>query len=236
MLKTRIIPVITWNGLTAVHTVGFAKPQSAGSIWQALKVYERRACDELMILDIEATRRGTGPDFECMSKFSGDIFCPMTIGGGISKPEEVRRLIACGADKVVIGRAANRQLIEACSRKFGAQSIVAAMDVDPQAPLEAQVALALWFEHVGAGEILLTSIRQQGSRKGYDLGLIHAIAGAVKIPVVANGGCGHPQHMLDALNAGAHAVAACSMFAFTQWTPKDCAKFLHEAGIPVRLD
>lgn len=236
MLKTRIIPVITWDGMTAVQTMGFKNPRSIGSIEQMLAVYAYRACDELAILDITASEQQREPNFRAMAAFSANIFCPLTIGGGVSSVEHGVELIKKGADKVVIGTHASRGLMTACAKRFGSQSVVAALDVAPESSQEAQVALALWFQHVGAGEIFLTCQASQGCRKGYNLELIRRVSAAVKIPVVAHGGCGHPSHMLDALNAGAHAVAASSMFAFTHWTPRTCAEFLSSHGVKVRLD
>jgi imidazole glycerol-phosphate synthase subunit HisF len=235
-IKTRIIPIVLWDGRTAVHTVSFGEPQSAGSIEQAMSVYGRRTCDELMLLDIAASREGRGPIFPAIRKLAGEIFCPLTIGGGVRRMNDAVQLIRDGADKVVIGHRAGRSLLGACAKKMGRQSVVVAIDHRLEHHREATVALALYYEHAGAGEIVLTSAWHQGRRAGYDLPLIEAVAGAVKIPVVANGGCGHPSHMLEALDAGAHAVAAGTMFAFTQWTPRSCADWLGRNGVLVRMD
>ena len=232
-LKTRIIPVITWDGMTAVQTVQFQNAQSIGSMQQALRVYENRQCDELVILDIMATREGRKPRFADLWKFFGPIFCPVAYGGGITKRSQARRLIKEGVDKAIIGHGSVK-LFNECRRQFGSQSIVAA--VDSYGPLERAVTEAILYAEAGAGEILLTSVRRQGTRLGYDTELIREVSRAVRIPVIANGGCGEPAHMLQALQAGAHAVAAGTMFAFTEWTPKGCAEWLKERGIAVRLD
>ena len=235
-IKTRIIPVILWDGHTAVHTVSFGPPQSAGSIQQAISVYGRRTCDELMLLDIAASKERRRPSFNDLRNLSQEIFCPLTIGGGIRSVDDAVQLIRGGADKVVIGTRAGRTLLRAAEKKLGRQSVVAALDHFPDHLIDAAIALALYLEHAGAGEIVLTSTWHQGRREGYNLPLIGAVAEAVKIPVVANGGCGHPQHMLQALEAGAHAAAAGTMFAFTQWTPRTCADWLYRHGVKVRLD
>ena len=243
-LKCRVIPVITWNGRTAVQTVRFKNPRTIGSLAQVLKVYERRCCDELVVLDIGAIPEQRAPNISAVEKISSEIFCPLTIGGGITHSDQVRELIRWGADKVIIGRWASPELIHACSRKYGNQAITVALDARPLNELGSSKPFAhnLWarwalmMQHQGAGEILLTSVERQGTRTGYDLELIAKVSKAVSIPVICNGGCGTPAHMVEAIKAGAHACAAGTMFSFTQWTPKDCAKALNEAGIPARVD
>ena len=240
MLKTRVIPIVTYDGQTAVQTVKFGRPRSIGSMQQALSVYERRACDELVILDIAATKQERSPRLPEMRSFGDNIFCPLTIGGGITTCEEACELIRNGADKVVIGAAATIRLIRTCAEKLGSQAVTAALDCPGEAgdkrALTTVVALASFMETAGAGEILLTSIPRQGTRQGYDLDLITVISQVVKVPVVANGGCGEPRHMAEALYAGAHAAAAGTMFAFTHHTPRSCAEALHREGLKVRLD
>lgn len=244
MLKTRVIPIITHDGLTAVQTVQFKNPRSIGSLRQALNVYERRCCDELVVLDIGAIPEQRAPNISAVEKISSEIFCPLTIGGGITHSDQVRELIRWGADKVVIGRWASPELVYACSRKYGNQAITVALDARPLNELGSSKPFAhnLWarwalmMQHQGAGEILLTSVERQGTRSGYDLELIAKISKAVKIPVIAHGGCSGPDDMAQAIKHGAHAVAASSLFAFTKWTPKECARYLKEAGIPTRVD
>jgi cyclase len=244
MLKTRVIPVVTWDGLTAVQTVQFKNPRSIGSLQQALSVYERRCCDELVVLDIAATPEQRSPNLAAVAGIASEIFCPLTIGGGISHSLQGRDIIKNGADKVVLGRWASPELVYACAQKLGNQSVTVALDAQPLSERGGgkKWAHTLWtrwahmMENSGAGEIILTSMERQGTRSGYDLELIAKISKAVKIPVIAHGGCGRPEHMVEAIRAGAHAAAAGTMFAFTQWTPKDCARVLNEAGIPARVD
>jgi imidazole glycerol-phosphate synthase subunit HisF len=235
-LKTRIIPIVLWDGRMAVHTVSFGNPQSAGSIEQALGVYAYRSCDELVILDIMASRESRGPSFDALRIFSTDIFCPLTVGGGVTRVEDAVKLIAGGADKVVLGKACRYDLLRALADKIGCQSVMVALDHRPDCSIDSAVALALFHQFSGAGEILLTSMWHQGRREGYNLPLIQAVSKAVDIPVIANGGAGEPKHMLEALDAGAHAVAAGTMFLFSHWTPRSCAEWLSRAGVKVRLD
>ena len=178
-----------------------------------------------------------------MARFSENIFCPLTIGGGVSTVEQARELIARGADKVVIGSAANVKLIRMCAEKLGSQSVMAAVDFPGGSTgeswaraLPTTAALAMLLEDAGAGEILLTAINRQGTRSGYDIPLLRVISRIVRIPVIAHGGCGRPEDMAEALHAGAHAVAAGTMFAFSQHTPRSCAEALHREGVKVRLD
>jgi cyclase len=237
MLKTRVIPIITWDGLTAVQTVQFKNPRSIGSLRQALSVYERRCCDELVVLDITATPEQRAPNVDAVADIASEIFCPLAVGGGISHSLQCRDIIKNGADKIVLGRWASPGLVHACAQKMGNQSVVVALDARPSNGLDfLWPRWAVMMENAGAGEILLTSTDRQGTRSGYDLELIAKISKAVKIPVIAHGGCGRPEHMVEAIRAGAHAAAAGTMFAFTQWTPKDCARVLNEAGIPARVD
>jgi imidazole glycerol-phosphate synthase subunit HisF len=237
MLKTRVIPIVTWNGVVAVQTVQFKNPRSIGSLQQALSVYERRCCDELVVLDIAATPEQRSPNLAAVADIADGVFCPLAVGGGISHSLQCRDIIKNGADKIVLGRWASPELIYACAQKMGNQSVVVALDAQPSNGLDfLWQRWAVMMENAGAGEILLTSTDRQGTKRGYDLELIASISKAVSIPVVCNGGCGRPEHMVEAIRAGAHAAAAGTMFAFTQWTPKDCAKVLNEAGIPARVD
>ncbi len=234
MIKTRVIPVILWSGIGAVKTVQFRRPpRFVGSMMQQIRVYERRDVDEIVILDIDATRVGRGPRINEIREFASHLFCPLTVGGGVRSVEDVGDLLRNGADKVVIKTAGPRVIAEA-SKKFGAQAIVAAIDImDNEAWVAALIAQGA--AQRGAGEILLTSIIRDGTMTGYDLESIRSITGAVSIPVVANGGAGSPEHMGEAIKAGAHAVAASSLFLFTETTPADCKTYLSSQGIPVRL-
>jgi cyclase len=210
-----------------------------------LRLLERRDIDELIILDIGATPNKRAPRFAEIAELCGNMFCPVTVGGGIRSVDDCRMILAMGADKVSIGTAALEKptLIEDAAKKFGAQAIVVSIDVKEtvwshcakkdtgRSPID----WARECEARGAGEILLTSIEQDGTLTGYDLDLILEVSATVKIPVIACGGCGTYEHMAKALNCGAHAVASGAMFQFRDTTPKAAARYLHDHGIPTRL-
>jgi imidazole glycerol-phosphate synthase subunit HisF len=211
-----------------------------------VRLLDRRDVDELIILDIAATPNHRGPRFSEIKQLCENLFMPVTIGGGVRNESDIRKLLAGGADKVAINTVALERpdTINQASDRFGAQAVVVSIDVkrghvhsscgridtgrDP-------VAWAVEVEHRGAGEILLTAIERDGMLDGYDLDLIERVAGAVSIPVIASGGCGSYQHMREAFEAGAHAVASGAAFQFTEATPRDAARFLHQHGVQVRL-
>ena len=234
MLKTRIIPVILWDGLTAVHTRAFGERQSIGSIEQALRVYEKRQCDELVLIDITAREEGRPPNFDAIERFAAELFCPFTVGGGIRSVDDATRLIRGGADKVLLGGGGPR-LRQECADKLGCQALVRAYDIPEHHKTQQITIVCEYLEATGAGEVLLTSIPHQGLRGGYNLDAIRAATKNASIPIVAHGGCGGPEDMAKAIDAGAHAVAASSLFAFTDWTPRGCAEWLNEHGYHARV-
>jgi cyclase len=206
---------------------------------------ERRDIDELIILDIAATPNNRGPRFDEAQELCEGLFCPITIGGGIRNINDIRRLLAGGADKVAINTAVidRPELIDEAARKFGSQAVVVSIDVhgghviaDCGRRYTSGRALewAKECERRGAGEILLTSIEHDGMMNGYDCNLIHGVCDAVSIPVVAAGGAGNYQHLADALSAGAHAVAVGAAFQFRELTPKGAARYLQQHGYAVR--
>mgnify|MGYP006273119077 CR=1 FL=1 len=251
MLKVRVIPTLLWKNVGLVKGVGFDSWRRVGPVLPAIKVYNTREVDELVLVDITATHDHAEPDCESILDFAKECFVPFTVGGGITGVEQIRRLLRVGADKISINSAAytTPQLIDDASKRFGAQCVVASIDVRGggtdgyrcyshagSVPTDCEpVAWAKELEARGAGEILLTSIERDGTMAGYDLALIEQVAKAVRIPVVASGGAGVYQHMCDAvLQAGASAVAAASMFHFTEQTPAEAKRVLAAAGVPVR--
>jgi imidazole glycerol-phosphate synthase subunit HisF len=234
MIKTRIIPVITFKDGNAVQTVQFKNPRPIGSLQQVIAVFEKRNCDELVILDIG---KGEEPKYGFLKPFLTQLFCPLSVGGNVRSVEAAQKLLRNGADKVIVKyRPDRQQLFEGISSKLGAQALVAAVDVQQgDCSADARVRARL-SQQWGAGEILLTCINRQGRRDGYNCQLIEVVSKSVNIPVVAHGGAGQLSHMLEALQAGAHAVAAGTMFAFTEYTPKRCAEFLKRNEIQVRLE
>lgn len=250
MLKVRVIPTLLWKQFGLVKGVGFDSWRRVGPVLPAIKVYNQREVDELMLLDIVAHRSDDDPDFESIDEFGQDCFVPLTVGGGITRMAQVQRLLRAGADKVSLNTVSHSrpELVSEIARRHGVQCVVASIDVrsqdggwhcfshaGQQATGREVVAWARELQDRGAGEILITSIERDGTLQGYDLALIEAVVRAVGIPVIASGGAGNYQHMVDAVTqAGASAVAAASMFHFTEQTPAGAKAALAAAGVPVR--
>jgi imidazole glycerol-phosphate synthase subunit HisF len=251
VLKVRVIPTLLWKQFGLVKGVGFDSWRRVGPVLPAVKVYNQREVDELILLDIVAHAGDAELDYESINEFGQDCFVPLTVGGGITRIEQVQRLLRAGADKVSVNTAAYERpgLITEIAQRHGTQCVVASIDVrsrpeggwqcfshaGQQATGRDAVAWAREAEARGAGEILLTSIERDGTMQGYDLGLIASIVQAVSIPVIASGGAGSYAHMVEAVTqAGATAVAAASMFHFTEQTPAGAKAALAAAGVPVR--
>lgn len=236
MLKTRIIPVLLWSDNGLVKPVKFERPgRFVGSLMSAAMIYERRTCDELILLDVDATPKKRGPRFEEIKQFTSELFCPVSVGGGIASISDIRDMLAAGADKVVLRTHAGFKLIEEAAHKFGSQAVVISMDYTPMEAGDL-IPFAKAYANAGAGEIILTSKHRDGTRTGYDLDVIAAVAKSVSIPVVANGGCSGPANMGEAIAAGAHAVAASTIFLYDDVTPQSCKEYLDHHGIPVRME
>ncbi len=251
MLKVRVIPTLLWKDFGLVKGVGFDSWRRVGTVLPAIKVYNTREVDELILVDITATGEAREPDYESVAEFSAECFVPLTVGGGIRTLDHITRLLHAGADKVSINSAAyeNPALITEAANRFGAQCIVASLDVR-RLPSGSQECFsqsgakptgkkpADWareVESLGAGEILLTSIERDGTMQGYDLELIQQVTSVVRIPVIASGGAGNYDHLVAAIQTGkASAVAAASIFHFTQQTPLEAKRHLENAGFPVR--
>jgi cyclase len=252
MLKARIMPTLLFKDVGLVKGVRFDSWRRVGGVMQAVKVYNMREVDELVFLDVSATLDGRPPDFDTVDDVADECFMPLTVGGGIRTVEHVRRLLEVGADKVAINTAVVEEpdLIRRVAERFGAQCIVASIDVrrhsdgmcevytrsGSKATGRDPVALAREVEVLGAGEILLTSIDRDGTMTGYDIPLTRSLTQAVSIPVIASGGAGTYEHLRSALTeGGAAAVAAASIFHFTQQTPLEAKRFLADHGVCVRL-
>jgi cyclase len=245
-----VIPTLLWKQFGLVKGVSFNSWRRVGSVLPAIKVYNQREVDELILVDIVANEVDGDPDFESVEEFGRECFVPLTVGGGITKIEQVQYLLSAGADKVVVNSAAYSKpsLVSEIAYRHGAQCIVASIDAYPsdngwlcyshagKRPTGKEVlAWARELEDRGAGEILITSIERDGTMQGYDLNLIETVVRAVNVPVIASGGAGTYQHMIDAVNqAGASAVAAASIFHFTEQTPAEAKAAMANAGIPVR--
>ena len=254
MLATRIIPVILVRGTKLVKGKQFKSWRSIGHAAQAAQIHAMRGVDELIMLDISGER----PNLPLIRELSQGCFSPLTVGGGVRTLTDIQNLLDNGADKVSICTGATDvEFIEQASNRFGSQAIVIAVDykkvngrpcvmvdsgtreiemMNNDGPISMHpVAWAIRAEDLGAGEILLTDIDREGMMNGYDLDMIAKVSDEVTIPVIAHGGCGMPSHCLDAITAGAHAVAAGSIFCFTDTTPKDVAYFLDSVAVEVRL-
>ena len=253
MLKTRIIPTLLYRDYGLVKGVGFDSWRHVGSLMQSIKVYNMRNVDELIIVDIKATNDGRTPDYGWVNDFADDCFMPLTVGGGVTSPDHVGQLLDVGADKVAMNTAAfeDPSLIEKVAAKYGSQCAIVSIDFtrrqdgshgvvthsgkNPRST--GLIEFAKVAEAHGAGELLLTSVELDGTMKGYDLDAVKAVSDAVSIPVIASGGAGNYGHMLDAIEkGGATAVAAASIFHFTEQTPAEARAHLRKAGIPVRQD
>lgn len=251
MLKTRVIPTLLWKGFGLVKGVGFNSWRRVGSVLPALKVYNSRDVDELILVDITASQDERSPDHESVEDFSDTCCVPLTVGGGVNDVQHIVALLRAGADKISINTAAfaHPELVRHAALKFGSQCIVASIDARRRddgsysvfshaGSVDTGRDAAAWARELadrGAGEILLTSIERDGTMEGYDLELVERVASAVHIPVIASGGAGTYQHMIEVIQqAGASAVAAASMFHFTEQTPAGAKQAMRCAGIPVR--
>lgn len=251
MLSTRVIPTLLWKQVGLVKGEGFDSWRRVGPVLPAIRVYNQREVDELILVEISHQDTGDEPDYESIAEYGQDCFVPLTYGGGIRSTDQVRQLLRAGADKVSVNTAAYERpdLVTEIAKRHGTQCVVASIDVRAEGldrwrcfshagsrdTGHDAVSWAREMENRGAGEILITSIERDGTFQGYDLPLIAAIAGAVSVPVIASGGAGSYRHMVDAvLQGGASAVAAASIFHFTELTPKGAKEALAAAGIPVR--
>ena len=244
MLAKRIIPTILTRGRTLVKGVAFDSWRSVGHTGQAVKIHGMRGVDELVMLDIGATPENRGPDTELVRELTGACFMPMAVGGGITTMEQIQALLDAGADKVVLCTAVfTSSLLEAAAARYGNQAMVASVDVRAGKvwshagkqgwPIGPRTH-AMLCEEWGAGEIILNAMDREGTMTGYDLDLINDVASRVRIPVVASCGAGTYEHMRQAIDAGADAVAAGAMFLFTDATPAGAADYLQEHGVEVR--
>jgi cyclase len=251
MLKTRIIPTLLWKDVGLVKGERFDSWRRIGTVLPAIKVYNQREVDELVLLDIVATREGRTPDYASIEEYCAECFVPLTVGGGVRSIGHVRDLLKVGADKVAINTAAYEipSLVSEVAGRFGSQCVVVSIDVrklasggyecfshsGTRSTGKSPEDWASEVEAFGAGEILLTSIDRDGTMVGYDLDLIGSVAARVRIPVIASGGAGEYEHMREAVvEAHASAVAAASMFHFTEATPVEAKRYLKAKQVAVR--
>jgi cyclase len=252
MLAKRIIPCLDVNAGRVVKGVNFVSLRDAGDPVEVARRYDEQGADEITFLDITASSDDRDIILDIVSACAEQVFIPLTVGGGVRKVEDVRRLLNAGADKVSMNTAAvnNPDLVKEASDKVGSQCIVVAIDAKQTSPGKWEV-----FTHggrknvgldaidwarkvasLGAGEILLTSMDRDGTKNGFDLQLTRAVSEAVSIPVIASGGVGNLQHLADGVTDGkADAVLAASIFHYGEYTVRQAKEFMRGRGIEVRL-
>lgn len=250
MLKHRVIPCVLLKDWQLTKSVKFKEFRTIGHPKVTSKIYNRRNVDELIVLDIDASASQKEINYKTLSDIAQECFMPLTLGGGIKSLEDINKLLSIGADKVSINTIAitNPQFIDQASKKFGSQCIVVSIDVvlhkgtykifNKNLGIMKDLELLTWTkecERLGAGEILLTSVDNDGCESGYDNNLISLLAKEVNIPIIANGGAGTPADAVEAIKNGADAIAAASIFHFTQFTPANIKEALQEADIAVRI-
>lgn len=253
MLKKRIIPCLDVKDGRVVKGVNFVDLVDAGDPVEQAKVYEKQGADELCFLDITASSDDRDTIYHVVEQVAETCFMPLTVGGGVRKVEDVRKLLNSGADKVAINTAAivNPDLVREASDKFGSQCIVVAIDARFDAEKgeymiythggrkATDIKAIEWarkMEEYGAGEILLTSMDRDGTKAGFECNLTSKVSEAVSIPVIASGGVGELKHFAEGITEGkADAVLAASVFHFGQYSIKEVKEYMAEKNIPVRL-
>ncbi|MCR8923030.1 imidazole glycerol phosphate synthase subunit HisF [Dasania sp. GY-MA-18] len=255
-LAKRIIPCLDVENGRVVKGVNFVDIRDAGDPVEVAKRYNEQGADEITFLDITATHEGRATTIHTVEQIAEQVFIPLTVGGGIRTVEDIRAMLNAGADKIGINSAAiyNPDFVKEASEKFGAQCIVVAIDAKKVSaagePLRWEifthggrkatgidaVEWAKKMADYGAGEILLTSMDGDGTKLGFDLALTRAISDAVCVPVIASGGVGNLQHLVDGVKeGGADAVLAASIFHFGEYTVPEAKRFMAEQGVEVRL-
>ena len=250
MLKPRIIPCLDVKDGRVVKGINFVDLRDAGDPVEQARVYDAQGADEVCFLDITASHENRDTLFDVVARTAEECFMPLTVGGGVRSVDDVRKLLLAGADKVAINTAAvdRPELVREAANKFGSQCIVVAIDAKAvngswqifthggRSPTGIDaVEWARNMADLGAGEILLTSMDRDGTKTGFDLALTRAIADAVSIPVVASGGVGGLEHLVEGVRDGhASAVLAASIFHYGEFTVGDAKAYLADHGVPVR--
>jgi cyclase len=250
VLKNRIIPCLDVKNGRVVKGINFVDLKDAGDPVEQAKIYSDGGADEICFLDITASNENRDTIYEVVKKTSKKCFVPLTVGGGVRSVDDINKLLNCGADKVSINTAAvqNPEVIIESSIKFGSQCIVVAIDAKKNEKgweifthggrtptgIDA-LKFASKMEKCGAGELLVTSMDKDGTQSGYDINLMSKISSNVNIPVIASGGVGNLDHLVDGIKSGASAVLAASIFHYGKHSVKDAKEYLDSKGIPVRI-
>jgi len=251
MLKNRIIPCLDVKNGRVVKGINFVDLKDAGDPVEQAKIYSDGGADEICFLDITASNENRETIYDVVERTSKKCFVPLTVGGGVRSVEDINKLLNCGADKVSINTAAveNPRVIEESSKKFGSQCIVVAIDAKKKndkweifthggrnnSGINA-LEFAKKMENSGAGELLVTSMDRDGTQVGYDNELMSNITALVNIPVIASGGVGNLDHLVDGIKLGkASAVLAASIFHYGKHSVKEAKEYLDSKGIPVRI-
>jgi cyclase len=250
MLKNRIIPCLDVKNGRVVKGINFVDLKDAGDPVEQAKIYSDGGADEICFLDITASNENRDTIYQVVEKTSKKCFVPLTVGGGIRSIGDINKLLNCGADKVSINTAAvqNEKVVEESAKKFGSQCIVVAIDAKKNndgweifthggrnsTGIKA-IEFACKMEKCGAGELLVTSMDKDGTQSGYDIELMQKISSRVNIPVIASGGVGTLDHLVDGIRSGASAVLAASIFHYGTYSVKEAKQYLASKDIPVRI-
>ena len=250
MLKNRIIPCLDVKNGRVVKGINFVDLKDAGDPVEQAKIYSDGGADEICFLDITASNENRNTIYDVVEKTSKQCFVPLTVGGGVRSVEDINKLLNCGADKVSINTAAvqNEKVVVESSKKFGSQCIVVAIDAKKNREnweifthggrkttgINA-IDFALKMEKCGAGELLVTSMDKDGTQSGYDIDLMKKISSNVNIPIIASGGVGTLDHLVDGIKSGASAVLAASIFHYGTYSVSEAKKYLASKNIPVRI-
>ena len=251
MLKNRIIPCLDVKNGRVVKGINFVDLKDAGDPVEQAKVYSDGGADEICFLDITASNENRDTIYNVVKDTSKKCFVPLTVGGGVRSIEDINKLLNCGADKVSINTAAvqNAELVIESSKKFGSQCIVVAIDAKKNGEIWEvfthggrkntginAIEFAKKMEECGAGELLITSMDRDGTQVGYDIDLMNKISSTINIPVIASGGVGNLDHLVDGIKLGkASAVLAASIFHYGKYSVKEAKQYLDSKGIAVRI-
>ena len=251
MLKNRIIPCLDVKNGRVVKGINFVDLKDAGDPVEQAKIYSDGGADEICFLDITASNENRDTIYNVVKDTSKKCFVPLTVGGGVRSVDDINKLLNCGADKVSINTAAvqNAELVIESSKKFGSQCIVVAIDAKKNGEIWEvfthggrkntainAIEFAKKMEESGAGELLITSMDRDGTQVGYDIDLMNKISSIINIPVIASGGVGNLDHLVDGIKLGkASAVLAASIFHYGKYSVKEAKQYLDSKGIPVRI-